>query len=265
VVAELRPAPDAGAADWVIAGVRDFDYSVGSIVPSIFEAYARVFHPAARGSGDDAAEVRWADVAAANGRVMHAAAEWGSLTGSWQLGEQAGVWDTEPELGDVPESVAKRIAAALGRHSATPQQCWFAPSAMRGEPQIMLLFEEGTPPQEQARVREASEARLAERQRRLDAAPRFCLPDREFRLFQGPLGVLDALYAELDSPPNLWWADDRAWCVGTDIDLMTTYVGGTRASIDALLADDQLEVLAVSDQQLVTWEADTVNPLPGPP
>jgi hypothetical protein len=53
--------------------------------------------------------------------------------------------------------------------------------------------------------------------------------------------------------------------VGTDIDLMTTYVGASRTAIDALLADDRLEVLPVPDSQSVTWEADTVNPLPAPP
>jgi hypothetical protein len=38
----------AAIADWIVAGVRDFDYTVGSIVPAVFDAYARVFHPASR-------------------------------------------------------------------------------------------------------------------------------------------------------------------------------------------------------------------------
>jgi hypothetical protein len=45
---------------------------------------------------------------------------------------------------------------------------------------------------------------------------------------------------------------------------MTTYVGGSRECIEALLDDDRLEVLPVSVDQGITWEADTVNPLPGP-
>lgn len=40
-----------------------------------FEAYARVFHPARRGKKDCSVEVSWAQVAAANHRVMHPAAE----------------------------------------------------------------------------------------------------------------------------------------------------------------------------------------------
>jgi hypothetical protein len=42
----LVAAGDAKAAEWVMGGVRDFDGTVGSIVPSGFGAYARVFHPA---------------------------------------------------------------------------------------------------------------------------------------------------------------------------------------------------------------------------
>ena len=29
--------------------------------------------------------------------------------------------------------------------------------------------------------------------------------------------------------PNLWWPADRAWRVASDIDLPSTYLGGTRA------------------------------------
>jgi hypothetical protein len=261
----LSTPADARAADWVLAGVRDFDYSIGSIVPPVFEAYARVFHPAGRRSGEGDVEVRWADVAAANGRVMHPAAEWGSLTGSWHARGQPGVWDIEPNLGDIPQSTAKRLARRLERYTSTAERCWFAPTAMHGELGLMLLFEEGTPPDEQVRVREVREAQLAERQWRLKAAPRFTLPDREFRLFAGPLEALEELYDGLEVSPNLWWPDDRTWCVGTDIDLMTTYVGGSRECIEALLGDERLEVLAVSVDQGVTWEADTINPLPAPP
>jgi hypothetical protein len=46
---------------------------------------------------------------------------------------------------------------------------------------------------------------------------------------------------------------------------MTTYVGASQACVAALLADDRLEVLAVSVDQKITWDADSINPLPAPP
>ena len=62
---------------------------------------------------------------------------------------------------------------------------------------------------------------------------------------------------------NLWWPADRAWCVATDIDLMTTYVGGSAACIAELLATAGLEAARrCRRDQRVTWDADTVNPLP---
>ena len=86
----LSAATSAAAGHWVVEGVTDFDHTVGSVVPAVFDGYARVFHPAWRDSASTAVEVRWSDVAARNRRVMHAAAEWGSLTGSWQVGAQPG-------------------------------------------------------------------------------------------------------------------------------------------------------------------------------
>ena len=37
--------------------------------------------------------------------------------------------------------------------------------------------------------------------------------------------------------PNIWWPEDHAWCVATDIDLFDTYVGGSRECIKAILSD----------------------------
>ena len=43
--------------------------------------------------------------------------------------------------------------------------------------------------------------------------------------------------------PNLWWHGDHTWCVASEIDLTATYVGGPRALIDRILADERLEAL----------------------
>ena len=50
---------------------------------------------------------------------------------------------------------------------------------------------------------------------------------------------------------NLWWPADRAWCVATEIDFAWTYVGGTRAVVDALLADPRLD--AVETTAAARW------------
>jgi hypothetical protein len=81
------------------------------------------------------------------------------------------------------------------------------------------------------------------------------------QLLGAPLVAIE----DLRDPPSLWWPGDAQWIVGPDIDLMTTYVGASNSAVEALLADERLEVLPVPDSQNVTSEADTVNPLPKPP
>jgi hypothetical protein len=235
---DLAIAPDTSAAKWVIEGLRDFDHTVGSIVPAGFDAYARVFHPARLRAGSSVKEVRWAEVAAANGRAMHPAAEWGSITGSWAYqynDEQPGLWSDPPQTGSLPPDTARRLVEVLQRHTTTPSVCWFAVWEGKG----------GLRPH-------------------LDLAPRFEVPERPMWLLRGP--VRAAATSPYPGPPddsvNLWWPDDRAWCVGTDIDLMTSYIGASKDCVDALAEEPSLEVLSVSIDQYVTWDADTINPLP---
>lgn len=258
----LRPASDFHAADWVAQGVRN-DYSVACVVPDVFEDYARVFHPALLCE----VEVRWADVASANNRVMHPAAEWGSLTGSWRLQEQSDLWDQVPRTGELPERLAKRLAEALAPYTREPGRCLFGVWEGWGVSGVMMLFREGTSQEDARRTKKAAEAKLAAWQDSLRSAPTLALPSqRQMHVLEGSLDGVSEFYEEqYRQTPSLWWPADRAWCVGTDIDLMTTYVGGSREAISALLDDEQLEALRVSAGQRVDWEADTINSLPRPP
>jgi hypothetical protein len=46
---------------------------------------------------------------------------------------------------------------------------------------------------------------------------------------------------------------------------MATYVGASAHCIAAIVNSDALEALPVNSDQRVTWDTDTVNPLPDPP
>jgi hypothetical protein len=261
-VSVVRPAIDVHAADWVIQGVHDFDYTVGSLVPALFEQYARLFHPASREDGSD---VRWADVASANGRTMHPAAEWGSLTGSWQMDGQPDLWDQEPRPGQLPQPLGERLAETLASFTERADRCFFGVWEGWGAPSVIILFKHGTPEAEQRRAYERADAEIRTQRRFLDSAPTFTLPHRGMHLLEGPLTAISAFYENYRDPPSLWWPEDRAWCVATDIDLMSTYVGGSADAIQALLSNEQNEAFRAPVDQSVTWEADTINPLPKPP
>ncbi|WP_432564471.1 hypothetical protein [Kineococcus sp. SYSU DK003] len=237
---DLRQLPDdVSAADWVVAAVRNVDHTVGSLVPPVFEAYARVFHPAARqdASGGDV-EVSWAQVAAANGRLAHAGMEWVAITGSWKYHHgdtQPGVWDAEPDEGSLPAAQGEALVQVLRRFTTTPQECFYA--VWEGYGSSVLAPVSRTVP----------------------------MPQRQMVLLTGPLAQAGRVSMEtepVEQSPSLWWPADRVWCVATDVDLMSTYVGGSRACIDAVLAAPGVEAWEVRDGQGVTYDSDAVNLVP---
>jgi len=68
-----------------------------------------------------------------------------------------------------------------------------------------------------------------------------------------------------DQSANIWWPDDRAWCVATEIDLNTTYIGCDDACRDTILALPGVEALEIDPAAGISWLSDPINPLPRPP
>jgi hypothetical protein len=229
------PEQDVSPGDWIAASVHRSLRDVGSLVPPTFPAFARVLHPAVRYAGDDDVDVTWAAVAAHNGTVAHPLMQWVAVTGSWEYVDQDSqppVWDRAPDEGHLPVATAQRLAAVLTAHTATPDDSYFALCSGSG-------------------VVEAD-------------APTLVLPHREFWLVRGPIGMAAANLADEPSEQSahLWWPADRAWCVVTDIDQMSTYVAGSAACIADVLAAEGLEAVHAAADQSTHWDADTINPAP---
>jgi hypothetical protein len=255
----IEAADDARPADWLTRSAGD-PYTVHAMVPDVFEAYARVFHPALLCEE----EVRWSDVAHANGRTMHGAAEWGQLTGSWQMQQQAGLWETEPDTGPTPERLAIRLATILSGHTSTADRCRLGVWEGLGAGDVIVVVREGVPEQERRRIQSMRQEECDAEDSFVRTAPTFDLPSRRMHLLCGPLTDMAGFYRFGVNAPSVWWPDDRAWCVGNDVDLMATYLGGTAAAIEAVVSDPGLEALAIPAGQDVTEAADTVNPRVGP-
>jgi hypothetical protein len=236
----LAVETDVSSGVWVSSGRRrGAPGTVRALVPAVFEAYARVLHPAVRYAGDDDVEVSWAEVAAHNGTVAHPLMQWVPLTGSWDYrsaDNQPPVWDDAPSEGHLPVAVAARLAALLGRHTGTPEDCRFGRWTGFG----------------------------------FDAAELEQLPQLLLRGGHDMVVVRGAVHDAVrnlapephEQSANLWWPADRAWCVATDIDLMSTYVGGSAACIAALLAAPGLEAVPAGPGDPVTVDGDARNPLP---
>jgi hypothetical protein len=221
---------DDSAAAWIAS-------ASGWIVPTVFSAYARVLHPAIRYAGDDDVEVPWAEVADANVAVAHPLMQWPAITGGWEFvheDDQSPLWDDSPAEGHLPVSVASRLVDVLRRHTTTPDDCWFGVWAGFG------WFVD---------VRRPAETNLL---------------GRDYWLLRGPIELAAANTAPepAEQSANIWWPADRAWCVVTDIDQMSTYVGGSRACIDELLAAPDLEVVPAAVSDRLDMGADAINPVP---
>lgn len=235
-VTRLRAAVDVRPAEWLVAGLRGFGESVLSLVPVGFPVYVRVFHPAYRHVGGEAIPVRWSVIAAANRRHAHPGMQLGTLTGNYEAlhSAQPGVFDGPPQVGTLPTDLAITLAAALARHTTTPDRCWFA---------VWNGFA-GT----RDDVRQA---------------PTFLAPHREYHLLRGPT---DAATESVTQPlrtqsPNLWWPDDRAWCVATEIDLNSTYIGCDDACRDEVVALPQVEALPIDPATGISFRSDLRNPV----
>lgn len=237
----LTPAPDVSAANWIVEALQTFGESVLSLVPAGFPSYVRVFHPAWRldDTGELKMPARWADVALANGTrtspAMQFRAVMSAPTFEHNLEPQPGIFDAEPQAGSLPDTLIETLVAVLVRHTATPERCWFAIWDGYGATR-----------------------------RDIRSAPCFRLPARDYHLLVG--AVAAAAESALDVPfyqsPNLWWPDDRAWLVATEIDLDTTYIGCADACRDAIRAAPELETFTIDPAARVDWYSDPLNPSP---
>ncbi|NGN63649.1 hypothetical protein G5C51_06970 [Streptomyces sp. A7024] len=212
---------DLSPARWLIRSRTEDGFgTVAGVSAPGFDAYARVLHPAAL----DERPVPWAEVAAAYGKPLTALSNWHELIGMGRDYVNAqqyglpGVWDEHPVEGPTPPALARQLMPVLARHTAAADRCWFG-----------VWHGYGTWD--------------------FTGVPVFKTPGRDEVLLSGPLADADspeALHAsgwvEL---PDLWWPDDRAWCLGGDVDLVSTYIGGTEALIADLLETRGLEAFKV--------------------
>ncbi|WP_371573392.1 hypothetical protein [Streptomyces sp. NBC_01314] len=202
--------------------------TVAGVCAPGFEAYARILHPARLGADP----VRWDRVAALYGHSVSAVTRWPDLIGAQDpflyrnddTPAVPDVWDEHPHEGPTPADVARTLISVLSRHTRTPEQCWYGLWEGYGHHDW-------------------------------DGIPVFRTPERDEILLAGPLDQADSPARNNDEVsaeiPDLWWPQDRAWCVGGDVDLVSTYVGGSAACVADLLATPSLEACSVTETTTV--------------
>jgi hypothetical protein len=231
-------------ADWMAERLLAPDEGVvASIVPGGFDAYVRLLHPIGAGTNPDGIRLRWSEVATWSGQTLHRDSQFHAIAVSPDESEQPPPWHSaKPPQGSLDPEDAVVLIDVLGRHTGTPTRCWFC---------IWDGYGWGATPVGPDPI--PAEVR---------AGPRVRHPWRDYFLYSGPI---DAALAFLDNEgqtPNLFWPDDRAWCVASDIDLSSTYVGGSRQLAAELVEDGRIEALAAeptdSSRRVAPWVAELV-------
>ena len=233
-----RPVLDPGESDWIARSRKPFGaYAGGTHVPVVFEQYARILHPALSGPH---APVRWDEVAGSSGRTIHALAQWESISRPPDGRRSPHLFVQAPRRGGLPPDQLASLCRLLTRFTGTPDRCFIG--VWEGYGWLPLSDH------------------AAARELRLD--------QRTFLVIEGSIAGATAVGSRYwngpfqPEPPTLIWPADRAWFVASDPDLDSTYVGGSTAMIEALLATPGLEAWPIGSTDRVTLDSDTINGIP---
>lgn len=256
----MTPSVAVENADWIGPRLHPFNaYDVGMVIPTGFDAYARILH---RAQGDGSTwDVRWSEIARWSHKTIHPGVQFVPITEpAVGFGTRSKPWRYPPRDGTPDAPQVSALVGLLSKHTATPDACWFglwegygyfAPGGMLS---VTAVFVKGPRLLSWLRLR-AARRRLRRRKPRRVSPARVDLPGRRYLLFKG--SVDDAIGWE--DGPNLWWPDDRAWCVASEIDFGYTYVGGSHELIRELLAHTELEAVPADLDDGVTYDSDKIN------
>ena len=270
--AGIVAAADSAAGQWIENRLRPWGSEgvrLWSFLPDTFPAYARIFHPFYL--GDDAVldqgeqqPVRWATVAGWTGVTVHPL---------MQIDKVAKVplpynidldWGECPEMGSLPFPESVSLTSLLREFTTTPDSCYLGYWEGNGyfpggkvrffghEPGLISSLEDMAH-NLWGKLRPAPDV--------LAGVPRLIGQHREYLIYFGSLDILPSLsqYPPWGLSPNLWWPEDRAWCVATEIDGYDTFVGGSQACIERIVACPDLEALPFSLDDRIDGGADMVN------
>ena len=233
----LEFSEDVSHGRWIEESLSGWG-TVHSLMPEGLPAYARVFHPAYLGEILEQ-PVRWSTVASWTGRTVHPQMQFERIAGLSEGPQDMykdPPWGRLPQHGSIPQDECQALTNVLREFTTTPEQCFFCLWEGYGNIDTGLY-------KARARIR---------------------APGRDYLLFRGPLDAAMSFLEERPNPfwgysPNIWWPEDRSWCVATDIDLFDTYVGGSMECINAVLNHPDLEALPTSLEARVDLGGDVIN------
>ena len=236
----------------------DFGF-VSGFVPSLFESYVAICHPAwlhnctdeslSEFQGDPwpGTSIRWSTVVDSDLPICIGHSQYRKLEDNgWvqDLLPEGGIhmligvgdkWISGPTEGVLEPEQAHSLLPILTKETSDPENCCFA---------IWDGF--------------------AFKSIQESGAPTFHTPHRSWYLYRGPLESIDKSFEDsslFHKPANFVWPNDRSWCLGSDIDSEVTYVGGSDKLIAMVLADPGLDATSVIPSDRPLWLANLLQPV----
>jgi hypothetical protein len=191
------------AAAWIAGACRGTWWTVGALVPNMYERFVRVRAP-------DPSVEEW----------------WSAYRGLYEVVASIGVRHTSG-----PDRAWLAVWEGHGFANATTHIAWQGP--IDDDTRHAL-------DQERARLRDADRRRNAAIRTALSDVPTFELPNRAYYLLTGDVMASTQL-RNPGSPsawlnPDLFWPDDRRWFVATDVDFWSLYIGGDNDFVSELVS-----------------------------
>ena len=214
------------SVDWLM-GKLDWGKTLRSWIPSGFEGYVRVLHPASIDIGRERSTsnvpVPWATVSQWSGKPLHATSHIQDLMlrldgHDWR---QQGEGGQEPNQGEMDRESLSCLLAHLSESGTTSDQIW-----------MLLWFGYGGAADAIGLPIKVSEQLTGSGRQYVLRLGEIVSSEEEHR---------DSLF---EHPPSFYWPTDRSWFVSCDIDASSTYVGGSKKLIEQIMKDPSLETFA---------------------
>src|SRR6476659_6257926 len=219
MIKHLTMPEDASAAQWIAVGSKDLAIGqVASLVPGRFESYVRILHPARTADGKP---VRWSEIAATEGRKIDASTNWYQTPEIQSSGNIFGLdWEGGAPDSSLWDNGLSAVCRLLGEDLSPGEEVYFG-------------LWNGWGPKE-----------YSELWRQIEKRPGNTLPPlfsdipfagRDYFLLKGPLSAAEEMVDNelvMESPHYIWPAN-RQWLLVNDMDLDSTYVGGSKSLVES--------------------------------
>ena len=187
--------------------------------------------------------MKWAEIASERGRTAHPLMQWHQIRALPLMNDdvvnmflEAGYTIIgEPDEGSLPTVVATALYDELLTFTENPETCWFGVWNGFNE-----KFKQG-----------------------ILSTNTIGNDYRQWHVFRGDLALMKCSLFESNikhQSANLFWPSDRSWFVATDIDLDSTYIGGSYRLIERLKRNSLLETYLVYPEDDVSVNSDKINP-----